>query len=157
VSLVFSALRALTLNRLLLYVIAQLVGALAGAVLAHAMFEEVLLQASTHARAGAAQWLSEVVATFGLIGTILGVARSQPTAVPYGVGLYIAGAYWFTASTSFANPAVTLARSLSDTFAGIARTSVTGFVIAEFVGAGLALLFFRWLLDSRPTEFHPSA
>jgi glycerol uptake facilitator-like aquaporin len=110
------------------------------------MFAEPLLQVSTHVRAGPAQWLSEVVATFGLVGTILGVARSRPSAVAYAVGLYIAGAYWFTASTSFANPAVTLARSLSDSFAGIAPTSVAAFVLAELIGAALALVVFRWLL-----------
>jgi len=148
VSLVFAALREMSVSRLASYVVAQLVGAVAGAVLAHAMFAEPLLQASTHVRSGPAQWLSEVVATFGLVGTILGVARSRPNAVAYAVGLYIAGAYWFTASTSFANPAVTLARSLSDSFAGIAPTSVAGFVVAELAGAALALLLFRWLLDA---------
>jgi len=148
VSLVFAALREMSVGRLASYVVAQLVGAVAGAVLAHAMFAEPLLQASTHVRSGPAQWLSEVVATFGLVGTILGVARSRPNAVAYAVGLYIAGAYWFTASTSFANPAVTLARSLSDSFAGIAPTSVARFVVAELAGAALALLLFRWLLDA---------
>ncbi len=148
VSLVFCALRELSIKRLVSYVVAQLLGAVAGALLAHGMFEEPLLQASTHVRAGPAQWLSEVVATFGLVGTILAVARSHPNAVAYAVGLYIAGAYWFTASTSFANPAVTLARSLTDSFAGIAPTSVAGFVLAQLAGAALALLFFRWLLDS---------
>jgi glycerol uptake facilitator-like aquaporin len=150
VSLVFAARRELRVNLLALYLAAQFLGAVAGALLAHAMFEEALLQASTHVRAGPAQWLSEVVATFGLVGTILGVARSQPNAVAYAVGLYIAGAYWFTASTSFANPAVTLARSLSDSFAGIAPTSVPGFVLAQLAGAALGSLLFHWLLDSRP-------
>ncbi len=144
VSLVSAALRELSVSRLAAYVVAQLIGAVAGVVLAHAMFAEPLLQTSTHVRSGAAQWLSEVVATFGLVGTILGVARSRPTAVAYAVGLYIAGAYWFTASTSFANPAVTLARSMSDSFAGIAPASVAGFVVAELAGAALALLLFRW-------------
>ena len=148
VSLVFAALRELTVAQLTLYVAAQILGGVAGALLAHAMFAEPLLQTSTHVRAGPAQWLSEVVATFGLVGTILGVARSQPNAVAYAVGLYIAGAYWFTASTSFANPAVTVARSLTNSFAGIAPTSVAGFVLAQLAGAALALLFFRWLLDS---------
>lgn len=149
VSLVFAALRELSVNRLLLYVVAQALGAVAGALLAHAMFEEPLLQTSTHVRAGPSQWLSEVVATFGLVGTILAVARSRPGAVAYAVGLYIAAAYWFTASTSFANPAVTLGRSFSNSFAGIASSSVTGFVLAELAGAILALVFFRWLLDPR--------
>ncbi len=110
------------------------------------MFDAPLLQASTHLRTGPAQWLSEVVATFGLIGTILCVARSRPNATAYAVGLYIAGAYWFTASTSFANPAVAAARSMTDTFSGIRPANVPAFVIAEFMGALGALLFFGWLL-----------
>jgi glycerol uptake facilitator-like aquaporin len=153
VSLVLAGLRGLTINQLGLYVVAQISGALAGTLLAHAMFDEPLLQASTHVRAGPGQWLSESVATFGLIGTVLCVARSRPSAVPYAVGLFIAGAYWFTASTSFANPAVTIARSLSDTFAGIAPASVTGFVVAQFAGALVALVFFRWLLEPRRSTF----
>ena len=106
-------------------------------------------------RSGPAQWLSEIVATFGLVGTILGVARSRPNAVAYAVGLYIACAYWFTASTSFANPAVTLARSLSASCAGIAPRSVAGFVVAELGGAVLALLLFRWFLDAPRTAAQP--
>ena len=152
VTLVFVALRELRVSRLVPYVAAQVLGAVAGTVLAHAMFAEPLLQTSTHLRTGGAQWLSEVVATFGLVGTILAVARSRPSAVAYAVGLYIAGAYWFTASTSFANPAVTLARSLSDSFAGIAPASVAGFVLAELSGGALALLLFRWLLAPPPAS-----
>ena len=148
VTLVFVALREVRITLALPYVAAQIVGAMVGTLLAHAMFGEPLLQTSAHLRAGPAQWLSEVVATFGLVGTILGVMRSRPSAVAYAVGLYIAGAYWFTASTSFANPAVTLARSLSDTFAGIAPSSVVGFVLAELLGATLAFLLFGWLLGS---------
>lgn len=148
VTVVFAAMRTVTMDRLVLYVGAQILGASAGALLAHAMFEQPLLQVSTHVRAGFGQWLSEAVATFGLICTILGVGRSRPSAVAYAVGLYISAAYWFTASTSFANPAVTLARSLSDTFTGIAPSSVVGFVLAELLGAALALLLFGWLLAS---------
>lgn len=155
VSLVFGLLRELRAYHVILYIAAQVLGGVVGVLLAHAMFAEPLLQASTHVRAGSAQWLSELVATFGLVGTILGVARSQPSALAYAVGLYIAGAYWFTASTSFANPAVTLARSLSDSFAGIAPTSVTGFVLAQAAGAALGLLVFRWLLDSRRRTVAP--
>lgn len=149
VSLVFTARRELTPARFVMYVGAQVVGAVAGVLLAHAMFEQSALQVSTTARTGPAQWLSEMVATFGLIGTILGVSRSRPASVAYAVGLYIAAAYWFTASTSFANPAVTVARSLSDTFAGIQPESAAAFVVAEFAGALVALLFFGWLLESR--------
>jgi glycerol uptake facilitator-like aquaporin len=147
VSLAHTLLRNLRFNRMLLYVAAQVLGAITGALLAHAMFEEPLLQISAHLRQGSAQWLSEVVATFGLVGTIFAVARSRPNSVAYAVGLYIAGAYWFTASTPFANPAVTLARALSDTFAGISPTNVPAFMLAQVAGAGLAVLLLRWLFE----------
>ena len=149
VSLVFTALRKLSIDRLAPYVAAQLGGALIGVLVAHAMFETPLLQLSTHVRTGTAQWLAEAVATFGLIGTILGVSRSRPEGVAYAVGLYIAAAYWFTSSTSFANPAVTAARALTDSFAGIDPSGVPAFVIAELVGAAVAWLFFGWLFESR--------
>ena len=127
------------------YVIAQLAGAVAGVLLAHAMFELPLLQAGVHARTGAAQWLSEGVATFGLVLTIgLGV-RHRPAAVPALVAAYIFAAYWFTASTSFANPAVTVARSLTTSFAGIRPLDVGGFVAAQLVGALLAVPVVRRL------------
>jgi glycerol uptake facilitator-like aquaporin len=145
VSLVFAALRQLSVRRLLAYAGAQLGGAIAGVLIAHAMFELPALQVATHARIGPAQWLSEVVATFGLVGTILGVLRSRPGAVAAAVGLYISAAYWFTASTSFANPALTVARSLSDTFAGIDPGGVAGFVMAQLAGAALASVLFGWL------------
>ena len=152
VSLVFAMRRELGLERLAAYAAAQFAGAVWGTLLAHAMFELPLLQVATHARAGGAQWLSEFVATFGLVGTILSVARSRPAAVAHAVGLYISAAYWFTASTSFANPAVTVARSLSDTFAGIDPSGVPGFVVAQLGGAVLAMWFFGWLLGSRASE-----
>ena len=127
------------------YVLAQLAGAIAGVLLAHAMFELPLLQAGVHARTGAAQWLSEGVATFGLVLTIgLGV-RHRPAAVPTLVAAYIFAAYWFTASTSFANPAVTVARSLTTSFAGIRPLDVGGFVAAQLVGALLAVPVVRAL------------
>lgn len=129
-----------------LYVVVQLAGAVAGVWLAHAMFGEPILQVSSKLRSGWGQGLSEVVATFGLIGCILSVWRSRPDFVPVVVGLYIAAAYWFTASTSFANPAVTLARSLSNSFAGIAPESVPWFVAGQIAGAMLALAVFDWLL-----------
>ena len=127
------------------YVAAQLIGAILGVWAAHAMFAEPLLQVSAKLRAGPAQGLSEFVATFGLIGTILGTQRSRPEFTPMAVGLYITAAYWFTASTSFANPAVTIARSLSDTFAGIAPTSVPLFILGQIVGAVAGAGFFTWL------------
>jgi glycerol uptake facilitator-like aquaporin len=127
------------------YVAAQLAGALAGVAAAHLMFGEPLFAASTHARSGGAQAFSEGVATFGLLAVILGCARRQANVVPFAVGAYITAAYWFTASTSFANPAVTLARSVTDTFTGIRPEDVPAFVGAQLVGAALAATLFRWL------------
>lgn len=121
------------------YIAVQIVAAVAGVLLAHAMFELPLWQPGTHVRSGAAQWLSEAVATFGLLLTILVGARHRPAAIPALVAGYIFAAYWFTASTSFANPAVTLARSLTQSFAGIRPTDIGGFVLAQLVGAGVAM------------------
>ena len=134
---------------LALYIGAQVLGAVAGVWAAHLMFELPVWQFSATARAGPGQWLAEAVATFGLLLTIFGCGARTPAAVPYAVGLYITAAYWFTASTSFANPAVTLARSLSDTFAGIAPAGVPGFVLAQLLGAGAALVLARWLWPAR--------
>ena len=122
---------------------------------AHAMFGEPLLQVSHKLRDGPALAWSEVVATFGLLATIHGVSRFRPEAMAVTVGLYITAAYWFTASTSFANPAVTLARSLSDTFAGIAPASVPGFVLAQIIGAAAATALFGWLLKDEPRPGPP--
>ena len=127
------------------YLVAQVAGAIIGVWIAHLMFELPVWQLSLNERAGAGQWLAEAVATFGLLATIFGVAARTPSAVPYAVGLYITAAYWFTASTSFANPAVTIARSLSDTFAGIAPHGVAAFIAAQLVGAALAIPLARWL------------
>jgi glycerol uptake facilitator-like aquaporin len=134
------------------YVAAQMFGALAGVAAAHVMFEEPLFSASRHVRAGGAQIFSEFIATFGLLAVIWGCARLRSAAVPFAVGAYIIGAYWFTASTSFANPAVTLARSASDTFAGIRLVDVPGFVLAQLAGAAAATLLFRWLVPSLPKD-----
>jgi glycerol uptake facilitator-like aquaporin len=127
------------------YVAAQIVGGIIGVWAAHLMFELPVWQVSANARTGAGQWLAEFVATFGLLLTILGCAARTPAAIPYAVGLYITSAYWFTASTSFANPAVTIARSLSDTFAGIAPTGVAAFIAAQLIGMLAALALGRWL------------
>src|SRR6267154_4568601 len=127
------------------YIAAQILGAIAGVWAAHLMFELPLWQFSTTARTGAAQWFAESIATFGLLLTIFGCAARTPAAVPYAVGLYITAAYWFTASTSFANPAVTIARSLSDTFAGIAPEGVVAFIAAQTVGMLAALAVDYWL------------
>lgn len=130
-----------------LYVAAQIIGGIAGVLVAHVMFDNALIDPSTTARTGIGQWVGEFVATFGLIGTILGCLRSRPDAVPYAVGLYITAAYWFTSSTSFANPAVTIARGFSNTFAGINPADVAAFVAVQLIAAAFATLFFRWFLD----------
>jgi glycerol uptake facilitator-like aquaporin len=130
------------------YLAAQLAGAFAGVAAAHLMFGEAMFSASRHIRAGGAQLFSEFVATFGLLCVIWGCARLRSSAVPFAVGAYITGAYWFTASTSFANPAVTLARSASNTFAGIRPADVPGFVAAQLAGAAAATILFRWLVPS---------
>jgi glycerol uptake facilitator-like aquaporin len=134
------------------YVTAQVLGAFAGVATAHLMFGAPVFSASRHLRAGRAQILSEFVATFGLLCVIWGCARLRSSAVPFAVGAYITGAYWFTASTSFANPAVTLARSASDTFAGIRPGDAPGFIVAQFAGAAAATLLFRWLVPSLPRD-----
>ena len=146
VTLAFWMRREIKLNEALAYVGVQIIGAIMGTLVAHAMFEEILLQTSTNIRTGPAQWLSEGVATFGLVATILGTLRWRPEAVPTAVGLYITAAYWFTASTSFANPAVTIARSLTDTFSGIAPENAPGFILMQFVGAAVATGLMAWLL-----------
>jgi len=127
------------------YVTAQIAGGIAGVWAAHLMFELPVWQFSLTARTGFGQWLAEAIATFGLLLTIFGCLARTAAAVPYAVGLYIISAYWFTASTSFANPAVTIARSLSDTFAGIAPAGVFAFIAAQLVGMLAALLLSRWL------------
>jgi len=126
------------------YLAAQIAGAFGGVLLAHGMFEVPLVEVSHHARAGGAQFASEIVATFGLVLTILAVSRARAAATPYAVGLYILAAYWFTASTSFANPAVTLARMVTDTFGGIRPGDAPAFIVAQLVGGALAAGFFRW-------------
>jgi len=128
------------------YCLAQVAGALAGVAAAHLMFGEALFELSAHARSGPAQAFSELVATFGLLATIQGCSRLQPANVAFAVGAYITAAYWFTASTSFANPAVTLARATTDTFSGIRPADVPWFVVAQLLGAGAATALFRWLV-----------
>ena len=128
------------------YIAAQVTGAFVGVAAAHLMFGLSLFSTSTHARTGPAQLLSEFIATFGLLSVVWGCARHRPSAVPFAVGAYITGAYWFTSSTSFANPAVTLARSVSNTFAGIRPGDATGFVAAQLGGAFAATLLFRFFL-----------
>jgi glycerol uptake facilitator-like aquaporin len=159
VSLAEVARRRLTWPVALAYIGAQVLGAFAGVAAAHLMFQEPLFAASQHVRSGTAQMWSEFVAAFGLLATIHMIGRTKADAVPYAVGLYISAAYWFTASTSFANPAVTLARSATDTFAGIRPDDVPGFIVAQLLGAGVALAASRWFLVERsaPTSTEPEA
>ena len=133
------------------YAAAQIVGGCIGTLVAHGMFELPLFELAVKARTGPAQWFAEFVATFGLIITILAVSRFKSEAIPVAVGLYITAAYWFTASTSFANPAVTIARSVSNTFAGIAPGGVIAFIAAQFTGMLAAVLLARWLWTSTKT------
>jgi len=154
VTLAFTLRGELDRRTALLYIAVQVIGGLAGVLIAHAMFAEPLLQASLKVRTGSAQWLAEFVATFGLLATIFGCLRFRAAAVPYAVGLYITAGYWFTASTSFANPAVTLARSFTDTFSGIRPLDAPAFIVVQLVGAITATLVFGWLLapQSMPAE-----
>jgi glycerol uptake facilitator-like aquaporin len=144
VSIAFALRRELRWPEAAAYILVQIAGGIVGVWAAHLMFELPVWQVSVHVRAGAGQWLAEFVATFGLLLTILGCAARNAAAIPYAVGLYITAAYWFTASTSFANPAVTIARSISDTFAGIAPGGVIAFVAAQLAGAAAALVLARW-------------
>ncbi len=146
VTMAFAVRREISPADALLYIPVQILGGVAGVLAAHFMFAEALWQISAQGRTGSSQWFSEVVATFGLVATILGVLRWRPEAVPFAVGLFITAGYWFTASTSFANPAVTIARALTDTFSGIAPTHVPGFIMAQLVGALGATGLFGWLL-----------
>lgn len=125
------------------YIVAQLIGGLAGAWAAHFMFDLPILQASANLRSGAGLWFAEAVATFGLVMAIIGCVARAPAAVPYAVGLYITAAYWFTASTSFANPAVTVARAFTDTFSGIYPAHAPAFILAQFVGAAVCVLVLK--------------
>jgi glycerol uptake facilitator-like aquaporin len=147
VSLIFAISRALPRSDLAGYVLAQIVGGVAGTIAAHLMFGLPLVELSSKIRTGGAQWFSEGVATFGLVAVILAGIKFEQKAVPWLVGLYITAAYWFTASTSFANPAVALARSLTNTFSGIRPIDLPGFWIAEIAGAVVALMLLTWLLQ----------
>ena len=142
----------LALTTAALYVIAQIVGGLLGSVTAHLMFDLDVLQFSTRVRTGGAQWFAEFVAAFGLVATILATMRFRPDAVAYAVGLFITAGYWFTASTSFANPAVAIARAFTETFSGIRAFDVPGFILAELVGAAGAVWLMRWLLQEATDE-----
>lgn len=144
--------REIDATRGLLFILAQIAGGLLGMVLAHLMFGEALVQFSTHARATSGEWVGEAVATFALVAAILGALRFRPEAVPYAVGLVITAGYWWTSSTSFANPAVTIARSFTDTFSGIAPGHAPAFILMQFAGAALAVLLMGWLLAPESAE-----
>jgi len=150
VTLGFAMEKDISVPQSLPYVLVQIIGAIMGVWLAHLMFDQSILQTSTKVRASTGLWAAEIVATFGLVFAILAGVRVSPKSVPWIVGLYITAAYFFTASTSFANPAVTLARALSDTFAGIAPTSVLPFIGAQLIGAVVAVFSFRWLYKEIP-------
>lgn len=147
VTLAFVIRKEITIPSSVLYVLAQITGGISGVLIAHVMFDNPLIDPSTTVRSGLGQWVGEFVATFGLVGTILGCLKARPDAVPYAVGLYITAAYWFTSSTSFANPAVTIARGFSNTFAGILPANIAAFVAIQLLAAVVATLFFQWLLD----------
>jgi len=138
------------------YVAAQIIGGVAGVIIAHAMFDNPLIDPSTTARTGIGQWIGEFVATFGLVATILGCLKARPEAVPYAVGLFITAGYWFTSSTSFANPAVTIARGLTNTFSGIDPAHIGAFIMMQLIAAAVATMSFRWLLADRQDEMAKS-
>lgn len=145
VTMAFAMQRSIAARLALAFVAAQIIGAILGTWLAHGMFAEPVLQTSQSVRTGSAQWLAEVVATFGLVFFILAGLKTRPDAIPWIVGLYITAAYWFTASTSFANPAVAIGRAFTDTFSGIRPIDLPGFIVSELVGAALAVFFATWL------------
>ncbi len=147
VTLSFALRKNISVPESVLYVVAQISGGIVGVLAAHFMFDMEILETSTKLRTGAGQWMGEFVATFGLVGTIMACIKARPSAVPMVVGLYITAAYWFTSSTSFANPAVTIARSFSDSFAGIDPSNIAAFIVIQFLAAIMATYTFRWLLE----------
>ena len=134
------------------YVVLQILGGITGAAVAHIMFELPLFEASVNVRTGISQWVAEFVATFGLVATIFGCIKSRPEAVPYAVGLYITAGYWFTSSTSFANPAVTIARTMTNTFSGIAPVDAPAFILAQLIAASVVVWVFGWLLNDKASS-----
>jgi len=157
VTLVLVTRRILPFPLGLAYIGAQVIGGILGVLLAHAMFDSPLWQFGIHQRTGLGQWLAEAVATAGLILVILGCGKSRAHAIPYAVGGYITAAYWFTASTSFANPAVTIARAFTASFAGIRPEDIIPFVLSQFIGAALGLLIWRWFEKSPAISLEPAS
>ncbi|RVI60223.1 aquaporin [Sinorhizobium meliloti] len=155
VTMVFAARREIEIPEATLYILAQVLGGIAGTLIAHSMFEVEIFQISETVRTGAGQWIAETVATFGLVFTILAGLRCRREGIPWLVGLYITAAYWFTASTSFANPAVAIARALSNTFSGIRPLDVPAFIVAEILGALVAAALAGWMLVQRSASASP--
>lgn len=152
VTLAFAIRKEIDAKSSALYVAAQIIGGICGVMIAHLMFGNSIIDPSTTARTGLGQWTGEFVATFGLVMTILGCLKARPEAVPYAVGLFITAGYWFTSSTSFANPAVTVARGLTNTFSGIDPAHIAGFITVQLLAAVVATVLFKWLLDERSVE-----
>ena len=148
VTIALSVQRIFPTKEIFWYILAQIVGGILGTIVAHFMFEEAIFSISTNPRTGISQWFAEFIAAFGLVITILGCLRVSPSSIPYAVGLFITAGYWFTSSTSFANPAVAIARSLTDTFSGINPAHVPIFIVAEVVGALAAAMVVSWLFKS---------
>ena len=146
VSFAFMLRRELEFKKAALYIVVQILGGIAGAMAAHIMFELPLVDASETMRTGMSQWFAEFVATFGLLATIFGCLKARPEAIPYAVGLFITAGYWFTSSTSFANPAVTIARTMTNTFSGIAPADAPVFILSQLIAAAIAVVVFGWLL-----------
>lgn len=149
VTLAFAIRREIDKKSAVYYVVAQILGGICGAIVAHIMFELPLIEASETARTGVSQWVAEFVATFGLVATIFGCIKAKPEAVPYAVGLFITAGYWFTSSTSFANPAVTIARTMTNTFSGIAPWDAPAFILSQLFAASVVVLVFGWLLEEK--------
>ena len=149
VTLVFMARREITVTETLSYIVVQILGGIVGTIIAHIMFDLPIFELSSKLRTGTSQWFSEFIATFGLVITILAGIRLKPSSIPWLVGLYITAAYWFTASTSFANPAVAIARSLTNSFSGINPVNLLGFIVAQLIGAVAAWVCINWLIDKQ--------
>jgi len=152
VTLVFAIRKDIDAMTSALYVAAQIIGGICGVMIAHLMFDNAIIDPSTTVRTGIGQWTGEFVATFGLVMTILGCLKARPHAVPYAVGLFITAGYWFTSSTSFANPAVTIARGMTNTFSGIDPANIAGFIMVQLLAAVIAAVLFKWLLDEQLVE-----
>jgi glycerol uptake facilitator-like aquaporin len=152
VTLVFAIRKEISPSESIQYIVVQIIGGVLGVFIAHAMFDNPLIDPSTTLRTGSGQWIGEFVATFGLVATILGCLKTRPEAIPYAVGLFITAGYWFTSSTSFANPAVTIARGLTNTFSGITPAHIPAFILVQLLAATVATITFGWLSSETATS-----